>query len=242
MIRRVGLAVVALALASGCVSAGSVQTADTLGRGNFQFAVEPGVWGAGVVEEDVDGIGLPHVDFAARVGVADSVDIGVRVGSSLLEFQTKFLLTDVNHPGLAISLAPSVGGVFASSEADDVGGFAHIQLPLLIGLKTSGGSEFVLGPRVTNTTLFATSGGDGGVVNVVSVGSSIGYAARLSRNFRLMPEVAVLVPLAGTLTLNGRSGNATASFTGGIVQFKLGLLFGTGRRAPVMLPAVEESY
>ena len=108
MFRSSILMLAALVLASGCASIGSMQTADTLGKGNFQFAVEPGVWGATSISEDVDGFAVPHLDFAARYGVSETVDIGARLGSSLAELQTKFLLTDVNDPSKAISLAPSV--------------------------------------------------------------------------------------------------------------------------------------
>lgn len=234
MIRRLALAVAALALASGCVSIGGVQTADTLGKGNFQFAVEPGVWGAAAIAEDVDGFLLPHVDFTARYGVTDSVDIGARFGSSLLELQTKFLLTDVNDTGKAISIAPSLVGVFFGA-GDDAAGYANVNIPVLIGLKTSGGSELVFGPRISDIIVFGSGNGDGGAANLLSVGASIGYAARVSEGFRLMPEVAVLVPVLGTAT---GGGDAVAGFNGGLIQFKLGMLFGAGRRAPT--PMAEE--
>lgn len=235
MIRRLALAVAALALASGCVSIGGVQTADTLGKGNFQFAVEPGVWGAAAIAEDVDGFLLPHVDFTARYGVTDSVDIGARFGSSLLELQTKFLLTDVNDTGKAISIAPSLVGVFFGA-GDDAAGYANVNIPVLIGLKTSGGSELVFGPRISDIIVFGSGNGDGGAANLLSVGASIGYAARVSEGFRLMPEVAVLVPVLGTAT---GGGDAVAGFNGGLIQFKLGLLFGAGRRAPTAMTEEE---
>jgi len=235
MTSRLVLAVAALALASGCVSIGGVQTADTLGKGNFQFAVEPGVWSAAAIAEDVDGFLVPHVDFSARFGVSDSVDIGARFGSSLLELQSKFLLTSPSDTGKAISLAPSLAGIFLGA-GEDVGGYANVQVPLLIGLKTGGGSEFVLGPRIANTIFFGTVGDNGGIVNILSVGASVGYAARVGNSFRIMPEVALLVPVVGAVSANGDS-DAAAGFTGGILQFKLGFLFGAGRRAPVAEPA-----
>jgi hypothetical protein len=237
MIRRLALAVAALALASGCVSIGGVQTADTLGKGNFQFAVEPGVWGAAAIAEDVDGFLLPHVDFTARYGVSDTVDIGARFGSSLLELQSKFLLTDPSDTGKAISLAPSVAGIFVGA-GEGVGGYANVQIPLLIGLKTSGGSEFVLGPRIADSIFFGSGGDGGGIANILSVGASIGYAARVGEGFRIMPEVALLVPVVGTVSANGES-DAAAGFTGGLLQFKVGLLFGAGRRAPTAVDAEE---
>lgn len=238
MIRRLVLAAAALMLSSGCVSIGGTQTADTLGKGNFQFAVEPGVWGATAITENVDGFIIPHVDFAARYGVSDTVDIGARFGSSLLELQSKFLLTDPNDTGKAISLAPSVAGIFVGA-GEGVGGYANVQVPLLIGLKTGGGSEFVLGPRIADSIFFGAGNGNGGIANILSAGASIGYAARVGDGFRIMPEVAVLVPLVGSVSVNGNS-DAAAGFNGGLIQFKVGLLFGGDRKAPVAESAGEE--
>jgi hypothetical protein len=239
MMRRLVLAVAALALSSGCIAIGGVQTADTLGKGNFQFAVEPGLWGVAAITQNVDGVILPHVDFAARYGVSDSVDIGARFGSSLLELQGKFLLTDPNDPGKAISLAPTVAGIFVGA-GEGAAGYANVALPLLIGLKTSGGSEFVLGPRINDTIIFAGGGGNSGMTNSLSVGASIGYAARVGEGFRIMPEVALLVPLLTAASVNGNS-DAVSGFNAGLIQFKVGLLFGRGRKAAAATePAAEE--
>ena len=102
-----------------------------------------------------------------------------------------------------------------------------------MGLKTRGGSELVFGPRLANATFFGVSGEGGGVVNIVSAGASVGYAARLGKSFRLMPELAVLVPLVGASALDDGS-DAAVGFSGGMVQLKVGFIFGEGRR-PVAL-------
>lgn len=203
-----------------------MQTADTLGEGRIQVALEPGVWGVTSLAEDVEGGAITHLDLAVRYGVSDTVDIGARVGSSLIEVQSKFLLTDVEDPAKAISLAPALSGILAGG-GDAAGGYTTVTLPVLIGFKTSGGSELVLGPRLTDTFFFSAGEG-GGVANILSAGASIGYAARIGKGFRLMPEVAVLVPLVGTLA-SASDSDVTAGFSGGIFQIKLGFLFGEGR-------------
>ncbi len=82
--------------------------------------------------------------------------------------------------------------------------------------------------------------GNSGIGNSLSVGASIGYAARVGQGFRIMPEVAVLVPLVSSVSVNG-NGDAAAGFAGGLIQFKVGLLFGRGRKAPEATePAAEE--
>ncbi|WP_338863633.1 hypothetical protein [Myxococcus stipitatus] len=216
---------------TGCVSVSHVQTADTLGQGKFQFAIEPGLGGAGVVSGgDVEGFYYPHVDLSMRYGVADRVDLGVRIGSSLAELQSKFLLTQPDNPDLAISLAPSVMGLFVGTDEDAVvGSYVNVALPLLVGFKTSGGSEFVLGPRVSYTRIGAGGGGESAGVNLLSVGTSVGYAIRVTEGFRLMPEVGFSVPVVGKFHAGDSDSELGAGFDGGFVQFKLGFLFGQGR-------------
>jgi hypothetical protein len=233
MMRRVVAgAALFMAFGTGCVSVSQVQTADTLGSGKFQFGIEPGVGGAAVISDDVGGgsIYYPHVDLSARYGVSDSVDLGVRFGSSLVELQSKFLLTDPRDPGKAISLAPSVSGVFlGSGDSDSSISYVNVALPLLVGFKTSGGSEFVLGPRVTGTRLSGSALEDNAAVNILSVGASVGYALRVTEGFRLMPEVGVSVPVLGEVNTSQSDSEVASGFGGGFVQFKLGFLFGGGR-------------
>lgn len=229
MMRRVvaGAALLLGVAGTGCVSVSHVQTADTLGAGKFQFAIEPGLAGAAVISDDTNaGVYYPHVDLAARYGITDRVDLGVRFGSSLVELQSKFLLSDPNNPDMAMSLAPSVMGVFVGSGEDlDSVSYMNLSVPFLVGFKTSGGSEFVLGPRVTGTRLTV---GNEGAINILSAGASVGYALRVTEGFRLMPEVGVSIPLVGDVSSNNDS-EVVSGFGGGFVQVKLGFLFGAGR-------------
>jgi hypothetical protein len=245
MMRRIvaGAALLLGVAGTGCVSVSHVQTADTLGAGKFQFAIEPGVGGAAVISDEAGAsIYYPHVDLAARYGITDRVDLGVRFGSSLLELQSKFLLSDPRNPDIAMSLAPSVMGVFLGSDEDpDAVSYMNLSVPFLVGFKTSGGSELVLGPRISGTRLTL---GDEGAINILSAGASLGYALRVTEGFRLMPEVGVSVPLVGNVSSRSDS-EVAAGFGGGFVQVKLGFLFGSGRpirRDTVITPEdVEEA-
>jgi len=240
MLRRASVAasVCLGVLGTGCVSVSHVQTADTLGQGRFQFAIEPGVGGAAVLagdsdeglegESDTDALYYPHLDLALRFGVTDRVDLGVRFGSSLAELQSKFLLTHPDNPHLAVSLAPSLMGVFLGDDSD-VGSYVNVALPVLVGFKTPGGSELVLGPRVSATRISGSSATESVAVNLVSVGASVGYALRVTNGFRLMPEVGVSVPVIGEFNSTDSDSEVGAGFGGGFVQFKLGFLFGAGR-------------
>jgi hypothetical protein len=207
---------------TGCASISSVQSADTLGRGNFQASVEPGLWGGTSSVSRVQVI--PHVDGAVRVGVTDRVDLGVRAGMSFLEFQTKFLLTEPQNPKLAMSLAPTVGGIFSAGGGNTQEGIVNVAVPLLIGFKFGGGHQLIIGPRAQGFVIFA----NGTASPIVAVGSSVGFLWQVSDNFGLLPEVAVLLPVVGTADTSRmlfQGLNTGAAF----VQFKLGLLFGRPR-------------
>ncbi|MBN1204133.1 MAG: hypothetical protein JXB05_04320 [Myxococcaceae bacterium] len=223
---RIALAAVMSLLATGCASISHVQTADTLGQGNFQFALEPGAMGVASLA-DQDAKPIPHVDLAMRYGVTDRLDLGVRVGSSMVELQGKVLLTAPDDPDMAVSLAPSVMSMLLRLAGLDDLTYTNLALPVLVGFKMDGGSELVLGPRVT-LTRFTTSAEDGSA-NIISAGGSLGYALRVAEGLRVMPEVGILFPLVGVADTSSTGSTVSAGFNGGFVQFKLGLLFGAGR-------------
>ncbi|MFZ5446909.1 MAG: hypothetical protein ACOZQL_43380 [Myxococcota bacterium] len=237
--------------ATGCASISNLQTADTLGRGGFQVGIEPGVWSAASTvntgsSNPNNAVWLPHIDVSARFGVSDGVDLGLRAGLSFLELQSKFLFTKPGDRHIAVSLAPTVGGLVlggSSTTSSSLGGILNIGLPLLIGIKTAGGSELVIGPRLQSLVLFASSA-TGGAGLGLGAGSSLGFAWRISDNFGIMPEISVVVPIMGASIFSSQvqTGSALGS---GILMFqaKLGLLIGRFRplnndvqQAPRALP------
>ncbi|MBL9038668.1 MAG: hypothetical protein JNG84_09160, partial [Archangium sp.] len=137
-----------VAFASGCLTIGGVQRADTLGKGNFQFALEPGV--LAVSDATVGTLVLPTIDLAGRYGVDERVDLGLRLGTTGFELQGKFLLTEPGSTSFAGSIAPTVGGVFLG-----VLNYFSLNVPFLAGIKL-GPHELILGPRIV--TQFLTGG------------------------------------------------------------------------------------
>lgn len=235
-------------VAAGCASISNVQTADTLGRGNFQIGIEPGVLGV------ASGSGLatvPHIDAAVRFGVSEGVDLGVRAGFSFLELQGKFLFTRPGAPNLAISFAPTVGGLVTSVGTSSLA-WLNIGLPVLVGIKFSGGHELVIGPRLQNLVVLGGSTSAGGIYGL-AVGSSLGFAIRLSDFFGLLPELSAVYPVAGGAAFAGQSAfSANLNAGGAIVQFKLGFLIGKFRplegaapargRVPREVPVANQPY
>lgn len=212
-----------LSLLVGCASVGNVQRADTVGKGNFQAGIEPGVQAIGT------GASLapyPHLDGSVRYGVTESVDLGLRAGWSFLEAQAKFLLTKPGDPKLAVSLAPTFGGL---ALADRTSGFGllHFAVPALIGIKF-GPHELVLGPRLQGYYVFAgnTAGRVGGLV--LAPGATVGIALGLGDRVTILPELGVAVPVLGSVSSLGTA--QTSAGVGGLIgQVKLGILFGKQR-------------
>src|SRR5688572_17235135 len=110
--RRLRLVFAALAIvATGCTSITTLQRAKTLGKGKFEFSLEPGVL-AGTTLGTAGFIAAPRADLAGHFGVSDRVDLGFRLGSVGLEVQSKFELTRRDSPVVHVSLAPSINGVY----------------------------------------------------------------------------------------------------------------------------------
>ncbi len=239
--QRARLAILAgmLSTATGCLSMGTVQTASTLGKGNFQISAEPGLYApnygkTGPTPTTGPWDPLPHFDVAFRYGVSDRVDIGVRSGWSLFEFQSKFLLTPPEAPTLAISIAPTLGGIFlgpsnsASGSATSVSSF-NLAVPVLFGIKHFRANELVFGVRFNNM-LFALGDTTGSAaVYMFGVGGTIGYQFAIGEIFKILPELAINVPVARSSGVGAES-IAGAGFGGVIWQLKVGLMFGRNNK------------
>lgn len=206
----------------GCVTMGTLQRADTLGAGGYEIGVEPGVWGAGA---GGTGSVLPSVAVSARIGIADRTDIGFRVGSNGIDMGFKQQFTTPGTDGVVLSLAPQLGGFFIGT-GEGSAGLYHVQVPVLIGIPTPHDSQFVLSPKLHWLGAIAGSGSSGGSAGVLSAGTGVGYAARLSPAVQLLPEVTVLVPVLVTAAADGDSATETVDQAGVLFQAGLSVLIG----------------
>jgi hypothetical protein len=221
---------VGLVCASGCASVGNVQRADTVGKGNYQVGLEPGVQ---FVSQGGTTVPYPHLDASFRFGVGDGVDLGLRAGWSFLEAQGKFLLTKPGNPGVIASLAPTLGGIFLGVGAAGAG-FLHFALPALIGIPV-GEHELVIGPRIQGYYAFAAAAGAGSAgALVLAPGSTIGFAFQVTESVAIMPEFGLVVPVVGSVGATGVPTMTGTSLGGGVLgQFKLGILVGKKRKRPL---------
>lgn len=217
--------ILAALFASGCATIGTVQTAGTLGDGDVQVAMEPALWGHTGTAPFL----VPHVNLAVRYGVGERFDVGARFGSSGFEITTKGQVTDPARDGPIVSFAPSFGGASVGGGESRLG-VVFLQMPVLLGIPVGAGHELVLAPKVHDWYLFAGALGAEADANLLSVGGSVGFAARAGPRFRILPELAVVVPVYGNL------GGAALGFeeqvggpvagSGVMVQATVGLLIG----------------
>ena len=131
---------------TGCATAGTFQTASTVGEDNFQFAVEPSIVGT----SEVDNTRVPMASISGRYGLSDTAEIGGRLGPGGFELLSKFQLTEPGADGVIVSVAPSVGGVAGAIGGDGIG-VMNIGVPLLIGIPSGKRNELVLGPKVVDS-------------------------------------------------------------------------------------------
>jgi hypothetical protein len=114
----------------------------------------------------------------------------------------------------------SVGGI----------GSAYASLPILIGLGLGGGSQLVIGPKLVDMYVYGGDDDVSGSVNLLFVGGSLGVSLALGESFRLMPEIAIAYPLAGSArATNGTQESSFSGSIGGGVLYQAGLAFLFGK-------------
>ncbi|HEY1957512.1 MAG TPA: hypothetical protein VGH28_17960 [Polyangiaceae bacterium] len=222
---------------TGCASFSTFGLARTMNKGGIQGWVAPGGGGAvATATGATGGVGYPMLEGGVRYGVTDNVELGAKLGFDGFTLQGKFGLVrspSMDH-GVNLSVAPQVGFIGFGASASGGGsssstfvGVLTAQLPILFGIDF-GGHELVFGPRVVDQVLFgdvgtSSGGGGSGTANLLYVGGSIGFAIRVSPYVRIMPEVAVGVPVYESIADVGSSALGGLVFQGGI-----GFLFGSG--------------
>lgn len=222
----------ALSATVGCATAGTLETASTLGAGRLQVGLEAGVQGNTALKQPLSAftsgttaarfdtsepqvpVPVPHAAVALRFGVADRLDLAARVGTSGLGLGMKLRLSPEGWDRLFVSLSPAL-----SVQALPLPALAvTATLPVLVGIRLRERDELVLTVRAHEVAggfavpqLFA-----GGAAHVLSVGGSVGYALAVAPHVRVMPEVALLVPVVahGGLMFMGHTGGGGQAMVG----------------------------
>jgi hypothetical protein len=197
-----------------CATVGTLQTADPLGKGNYEVGVEPAaaIFGGGGTS-----IPLPAFDVALRAGVSERVDVSGSLGFSGLGVGTKILLTDPDSDLVYVSVAPSAT-VFALGVT-----MYQFELPVLVGVPF-GEHQLVVAPKLYD--YFGSTAAGEANANMVALGGSAGFSFRVGENVRVMPEYAVVVPVAGSAAAFGETTSDSIESGVTLSQLSLGIAVG----------------
>ncbi len=179
-------------LVAGCMTS-TVQNAHTLGKRSAEVGVEPGLFTGDIGGEGALSLpALPVLNVSVRYGLTDRLDLGGRMGTGLYDIHAKYMFTSPDAKGPVVSIVPSTT-VFWTGDV----GFVQVKAPVLLGLG-SRRHQFVLGPYIGNSIAFgdALRSRSTGVHNIVTVGTSIGFATTVHDRVRIMPELAVGYPVS----------------------------------------------
>ncbi|TMB07527.1 MAG: hypothetical protein E6J64_04725 [Deltaproteobacteria bacterium] len=218
------LVVVAAAAAGlACTSLSTVQTASPVGAGKTRIAIAPqvttftpptgGPFGGGPNASTA--VVVPNLELAARFGLSDDADVGVKAGPAGASLDLKYALA--NNPGFVVSIAPGGGVLYVNNGGNPSSSLTTLNLflPLLFGVR-SGTTEVVFGPKLLFTHVEPSPGtGD----HAFLLGGVFGVAFRAG-NLLVMPEVNLA-------TIVETSCNGTcANNTGGLgMQAGIGFYF-----------------
>lgn len=200
-----------LVLLLSCATVGTLQTADPLGKGNYEVGIEPG---AAIFGADGGSVPLPAFDVTLRAGVSERVDVSGSLGFSGLGVGTKILLTPPDSDLVYVSVAPSAT-VFALGVT-----LYQFELPVLVGVPF-GPHQLVVAPKLYD--YFGSTVDGAANANLLTVGGSAGFSFQVGENVRVMPEYAVVVPVAGSAAVLGESTGGGVSGGYAISQLSLGV-------------------
>jgi hypothetical protein len=217
-----------LAALSGCVSMGSYQRAETLGKGGLETALEPAYL-------RVPGSDDGHVtgNAALRAGVAERVDVGLRAGSTGVTATTKVMLTAPDGDGLIVAVAPAAGGNTVAAEGDRETSI-NARLPVLLGLPL-GRHELVLVPTLgfDHGTYHDESEALDLRISALGVGGALGFVTQLRPDIALVPELSLYTPLKAWGDFQAGGASAEVIDDGGFAwQAGLGVILGGPKAKP----------
>jgi hypothetical protein len=202
-------------LLAGCPSVSTLGLARTLDKGKSQFFVAPEAVGfamtsAGATTRFI----APQIEVGARYGVNDRVELGAKAWLVGAAVDGKFALMKSADMGSGMDVSVDVGAAFLNLTANGTStttsqSLLTLNVPLLVGFNL-GGHQLVLGPKVVDMVTFGTA----------FLGSSVGFAFKVSETFRLLPELSAVYPVLASA--GGQPGEP-----GGVwYQAALGFLFG----------------
>lgn len=193
---------------SGCATLGGYQSARPLAPGKWEVGGE--LTGTLTKSRDEQEFHAAPA-LAVRTGVADGVDLGIRLGAVLPELYATIAL---DRDGVAWALAPALGATYSRTAYDTwlVAGRCR----LLMGIPV-GDHELVLGAGPVVAWGHAARGREWGSTLAPSASATLLLAAG---PVRVVPEIALAWPSVAVSGAGVRGSGAVAVETGLAVQVR----------------------
>jgi hypothetical protein len=151
---------------------------------------------------------LPNVEVAARFGLSDAADFGVKAGPAGASFDVKYAFA--NTPGFVASVAPGAGVLYVNFGGNPSTSQTtlNLSLPVLFGIR-SATTEVVFGPKLLFTYVDLSPGTS---QNALLLGGVFGVAFKREK-FMVMPEVNL-----ATIVQTSCNAAACPNNTGGLAM------------------------
>jgi len=205
-------------LGCGCATAGSFQTAHTVGPGGWELGADGSALVIVDQTADMPYLVLPRV--AGRVGVSERTELSGSVGLDGVTFGPRVQLTDTDDEGVIVTVGASAKALPFPTGESGLAMLAGAAESVYVGLPTSEVGQVVLVGRAAQDVAF----GSGNQATLLWGGGSLGYSWFADERFRLAPEVGAMVPML----VVDESGDTTG-FPGAVVQVGLGFAYGRRR-------------
>jgi hypothetical protein len=184
---KISFAIFVIALLTGCASMSTMQTARTVGDGNFELEIGGGAVNTDIALGELDTLSFsaPFIEVGGRYGITDKLDVGAKltlIGTATADVKYQFL-GDQESLG-AVSTGLGIGYLSISS-GDNESKIFDIAVPLYLSLHPTPWFSLYSCPRYTLRINSYTSDEDSG--------SSTSHWYGATAGMRLGKKVAFLI-------------------------------------------------
>jgi hypothetical protein len=200
---RVLLIPLALVLLSGCPSLSTLQTPSTVPKGHTRFGIGAEAVHFSDTNDDngssftLDIDTFPQLEFSARYGLTDDIDIGAKLYALGVELGLKYQF--LRGPlDIAIAPAASYATLDSGGGEDSRVHIVYLHAPLLLGYNVSDSVTLGFGPKLLlAAAIGSTDATDTGVFagGVVLAGGFVNLPLRVGNAFWIAPEINVYTPI-----------------------------------------------
>ena len=181
----------------GCAPMATRKTTEPAGRGHFQGSL--GIDGL-LFRDTEQQVTTPGamVDVGARYGIADDLDVGLRLYNLGVEGSAKWRFV---RGGFAAAVSPAVS--VARTNATQIttkATYVFADLPLILGSRLTESLTLDYGPKCVYGMYRPANGG---AAHGFLLGAFVNLDVRMGRGFHFLPEIDVYGSVTGEVPVHG---------------------------------------